>query len=113
MYHEHIKKITKENTNFRQVLYTGLHSQIVVMSLKKGEDIGEEIHEGVDQMLFIVNGEGEAVINNETFGIDEHDVIFIPSGTKHNIKNSGDDDLKLYTIYSPPEHEDRLVQETK
>ena len=113
MYHEDIKQLTKENTNFRQVLYTGQYSQLVIMSLKQGEDIGEEVHEKVDQLLFIVEGEGEAVIEDEIFGFDEHDVLFVPAGTRHNIKNTGDKELKLYTIYSPPEHEDGLVQETK
>ena len=113
MYHEDIKKLTKENINYREVLYTGQYSQLVIMSLKKDEEIGEEVHEHVDQLLFIVDGEGEATIGDEVFGFDEHDVIFVPARARHNIKNTGDEELKLYTIYSPPEHEDGLVQETK
>lgn len=113
MYHENIKEITKENTNFREVLYTGKHSQLVVMSLKVGEEIGEEVHKSTDQMFFVVDGEGEAIVGGETFGFDEHDVLFVPAGTKHNIKNSGDEDLKLYTIYSPPAHPDKTIHRTK
>lgn len=113
MYHEDIKEIAKKNNNFREVLYTGKYSQLVVMSLKPSEEIGEETHEATDQMIFIVEGDGEAMVDAERFGIDEHDVVFIPAGVKHNVTNIGDDDLKLYTIYSPPEHKPGLVQEKR
>ena len=110
MYHENIKEITKENTHFREVLHTGKYSQLVVMNIKVGGEIGEEVHENTDQMIFIVEGDAEAIIGTERFGIDEHDVLIIPAETKHNVKNVGDEELKLYTIYAPPEHEDGEVE---
>lgn len=113
MYHEDIKELTKQNTNFRTVLSTGKYSQLVLMCLKPNEDIGAEVHATTDQLFFIVDGDGEAEVANETFGFDKHDVIFVPAGTKHNIKNIGDEDLKLYTIYAPPTHADGTVQATK
>lgn len=113
MYHTDIKEITKNNTNFREVLYTGPHSQLVAMSLKVGEDIGEETHEKIDQIFFIIDGLGEALVGEERIRIEEHDVVFVPAGTVHNVKNVGDKELKLYTIYSPPAHEKGTIQENK
>ncbi len=113
MYHEDIKEITKKNTNFREVLFTGEYSQLVVMSLKVGEEIGEETHETIDQIFFIVDGFAEADVGEERIRMEEHDVVFVHAGTKHNIKNAGDEELKLYTIYSPPAHEDGEIQATK
>lgn len=108
-----IKKLTKENENFRKVLYTGQFSQIVVMSIAVGSDIGEEVHPSIDQLLFIVDGEGEAILNGETRAVEEHDVVFVPAGTRHNFKNTGDEELKLFTVYAPPEHPDGTVHQTK
>jgi len=108
-----IKKLTKENTFFRKVLHTGEHSQIVAMSILKGEDIGEEVHEGVDQILFFVDGTGEAILNGEIKLVEKHDVVFVPSGVRHNFKNTGDEDLKLFTVYAPPEHADGTIHKTK
>lgn len=113
MYAEDIKKLTKENINFRQVLHTGKNSQIVAMCLPVGVDIGEETHQNTDQLLFIVDGEGEAIVNGENRKIEEHDVIFVPAGAMHNFKNTGDHDLKLFTVYAPPEHVDGTVHKTK
>lgn len=113
MYAEDIRKKTKENTNFRQVLYTGKHSQIVAMSISVVEEIGEEIHPDVDQILFFVEGKGEAILNGETRMVEKHDVVFVPSGTTHNFKNIGNEDLKLFTVYAPPEHPDGTVHKTK
>jgi mannose-6-phosphate isomerase-like protein (cupin superfamily) len=113
MYVEDIKKITKENTNFRTVLHTGKNAQIVVMSIPVGGDIGEEVHSNTDQIIFIVDGEGEAVLSGETRRIEEHDTVFVPAGTIHNFKNIGDEDLKLFTVYAPPEHSDGTVHKTK
>lgn len=113
MYAEDIKKLTKENTNFRTVLHTGLHSQIVAMSIPVGLDIGEETHDNIDQMLFFVNGIGEAILNGETRKVEEHDVVFVPAGTIHNFKNVGDEDLKLFTVYAPAGHPDGTVHKTK
>lgn len=113
MFLEDIKRLTKENTNFRKVLYTGKHSQIVAMSISVGDDIGEEIHPNTDQILFIVDGEGEAIVEGISRKIEEHDVIFVPSGAVHNFKNVGDEDLKLFTVYSPPQHPDGTIHITK
>lgn len=113
MFAEDIKKLTKENTYFRKVLHTGQHSQIVAMSIPVGGDIGEEVHPNTDQILFFVDGEGEAIINDETKRVEEHDVVFVPAGTRHNFKNIGDEDLKLFTIYSPSEHPKGTIHKTK
>lgn len=113
MYAEDIKELTKENTNFRKVLHTGQKSQIVAMCIPVGGDIGEETHPDTDQILFFVKGKGEAILNDETRTVEKHDVVFAPAGTKHNFKNVGDEDLKLFTVYAPPEHADGTIHETK
>lgn len=113
MYAEDIKKLTKENTNFRRVLYTGKNSQIVAMSIPVDGDIGEETHPTIDQILFFVDGDGEAILNGEIKKVEEHDVVFVPAGTKHNFKNIGDEDLKLFTVYAPPAHLDGTIHKTK
>lgn len=113
MFAKDIKKLTKENTNFRTVLHTGLHSQIVAMSIPVGGDIGEEVHSNIDQILFIVDGDGEAIVNGASKKIEEHDVVFVPAGTRHNFKNTGDEELKLFTVYAPPEHPDGTIHKTK
>lgn len=113
MYTEDIKKITKANENFRKVLHTGTYSQIVAMSIPVGGDIGQEVHQNTDQMIFIVDGDGEAMVAGDTRLIEEHDVVFVPAGTVHNFKNLGDEDLKLFTVYAPPEHLDGTIHTTK
>jgi len=113
MFAEDIKKLTKENTNFRKVLHTGQYSQIVAMNIPVGGDIGEEVHPNTDQILFFVEGEGEAILAGETKGVEEHDVVFVPAGTTHNFKNVGDEDLKLFTVYAPPHHPDGTIHATK
>jgi mannose-6-phosphate isomerase-like protein (cupin superfamily) len=113
MYVEDIKKLTKENTNFRTVLHTGKNAQLVAMCIPVGSDIGEEVHEMVDQIIFIIDGEGEAILNGEVRRVEEHDVVFVPAGATHNIKNVDDEDLKLFTVYAPPEHRDGTIHKTK
>lgn len=113
MYAVDIKKLTKENTNFRTVLYTGKNAQLVAMNLLPGEDIGAEIHPSTDQILFFVDGKGEAIIEGESRSVEEHDVVFVPAGAIHNFKNTGDEDLKLYTVYAPPQHPDGTIHATK
>lgn len=113
MFAEDIKKLVKQNTNFRKVLVTGKHSQIVAMSIPVGGDIGEEVHENTDQILSFVDGEGEAIVNDETKRVEKHDVVFVPAGAKHNFKNTGGEDLKLFTVYAPAEHPDGTVHKTK
>lgn len=108
-----IEKASKENDNFRKVLYTAKNSQLVLMSLKAGEDIGEEVHNNVDQFFRIEQGSGKAVIEGVEHGIEDGFAVVIPAGTKHNIINDGGSEMKLYTIYSPPNHKDGVVHETK
>ncbi len=113
MFHENIKKLARENDNYRKVVYTGDVSQVVLMNLLPGEEIGMETHPVTDQILFLVEGEGEAIVKGETSIFKESDIVFVPAGTPHNFKNTGDKPLKLYTIYSPPVHRDGLVVKTK
>lgn len=113
MLHEDIKKLAKENTNFRKVTYTGQNSQLVLMSIPPAGEIGEETHRDIDQILFLVEGDGEAIIEGQSSPFTEHEVVFVPAGTKHNFKNTGSEDLKLYTIYSPPAHKDGTIHKTK
>lgn len=108
-----IEEETLTNTDYRRVLYTAEHSQLVLMSLKPGEEIGEELHH-LDQFIRIEQGEAQVILNKTDSHIVAADfAIVIPSGTYHNVINSGDTDLKLYTVYSPPEHRDGIVEKTK
>jgi mannose-6-phosphate isomerase-like protein (cupin superfamily) len=113
MFQTNIQKLTKENSNFRKVVYTGKHSQLVLMSLKVGEEIGLETHGEVDQSLFFVEGNAEGILNGESKTVGEGDVVFVPAGTEHNFKNVGEKELKLYTIYSPPEHPDGTIHASR
>jgi len=112
-YIDNIEEVTKNNNNFRQVLYTSKFSQLVVMSLLPGEDIGAEIHEGNDQFFRIEAGRGEVMIDGVVHQVEDDFAIVIPAGADHNIINTGSEPLKLYTIYSPPEHKDGTVHATK
>lgn len=108
-----IEKDTIENDHFRKVLYTAAYTQLVVMSIPPGEDIGEEVH-GQDQFLRIEAGEGVAVLNGEEHAIKDGSAVVVPASTRHNIKNtSSTEALKLYSLYSPPHHEDGVVHATK
>lgn len=108
-----IEKDTVKNNNFRKVLYTGKNSQLVLMSLKPGEDIGEEVHKDTDQFFRVDAGSGVVVINDKKTKIKDGFAIVIPQGAKHNIINTGKEDLKLYSVYSPPHHEDGTIHKTK
>ncbi len=109
-----IEKITLENNNFRQVVYTGKYAQLVVMSLLPSEDIGMEVHETVDQFIRIEKGTGRAIVNGEESSLGDGSVVIIPAGIQHNILNlSASEPLKLYTLYSPPHHRDGVVHKTK
>ena len=108
-----IEELTEGNADFRRVLYTGKHLQLVLMSLKAGEDIGEEVHPDRDQLFRIEEGEGEVLIDGRKTTIEENFGIVVPAGARHNIRNTGDKPLKLYTLYGPPEHADGTVHETK
>ncbi len=108
-----IEEKTKQNEYFREVLFTAPHSQLVVMSLKPKEEIGEEVHT-VDQFLRIEAGAGKAVLDGEEFVIKEGSAIVVPAGVRHNFINTSDtEDLKLYTLYSPSEHRDKTIHKTK
>lgn len=108
-----IEYLTKSNKHFRKVLFTGPRSQLVVMNLKPGEEIGEEVHSGNDQFIRIEEGAGEAILDGKKAKIEDNWAIVIPSGMKHNIINTSKKPLKLYTIYSPPEHKDGTIHKTK
>jgi mannose-6-phosphate isomerase-like protein (cupin superfamily) len=109
-----IEKETLENKNFRKVLYTGKHSQLVLMSLKPHEEIGMEIHKDNDQFFRFEKGDGRCVIDGNLYEISDGSVIVVPAGAEHNIINVSDSqDLKLYTIYSPAHHKDGVVRATK
>lgn len=108
-----IEQLTEENTDFRRVLYTGKHLQLVLMALRPGEEIGEEVHTDRDQFFRAEKGEGEVWIDGERTRIKSGDAIIVPSGTRHNVINTGDESLKLYTLYGPPEHRDGVVRATK
>ncbi len=112
-FHKNIIELAKGNNNFRQVVNTGKFSQVVLMVLQPGDDLGEETHDTLDQILVFVEGNGEAVIEGESSPINPGDLVFIDAGTKHNFKNTGTAELKLYTIYSPPNHPADRVQATK
>ncbi|MEX1063762.1 MAG: cupin domain-containing protein [Candidatus Paceibacterota bacterium] len=112
-YVDNIERLTLENNNFRKVLYTAKHSQLVVMSLKPGEDIGEEVHD-LDQFLRIDAGNGKAILDGVEHEIEDGYAVIVPAGTKHNILNtSTDKEMKIYTIYSPPNHRDGIIHETR
>ena len=108
-----IEKRTEENEDFRRVLYTGHHLQLVLMSLKPGEEIGEEVHEDRDQFFRIEEGEGEVVIDGVRHEVEDDDAIIVPAGARHNVICTGDSPLRLYTLYGPPEHRDGVVHPTK
>ena len=112
-YVTNIEKLSLENENFRQVLYTAKNSQLVVMSLKPGEDIGEEVHQ-LDQFIRCERGEGTAVLDGVSHAISDGFVVVVPAGTRHNIVNtSPTESLKLYTLYSLPNHRDGVIHVTK
>jgi len=113
-YKTEIEQKTLTNTNFRQVLYTGKFMQLVLMSLKPGEDIGEEVHDHVDQFFRVEAGEGKVIIDGEEHIVKDGDVVIVPAGSKHNVINvSTTEDLKLYTIYAPANHPDGTVHATR
>ena len=107
-----IEKLSLENTNFRKVLYTDKKSQLVLMSLLAGEEIGEEVHD-VDQFLRVEKGTGTAILSDISHEIAEGSVIIVPAGTKHNVINTGNSEMKLYTLYMPPHHRDGVIHKTK
>ncbi len=111
-YIANIEQESIENNNFRKVIYTGKNSQLVLMSLEPGEDIGEEVHD-VDQFLRIEQGKGQAVLDGVTYDVQDDWAIVVPAGAKYNVINNSDGQMKLYTIYSPAEHLKDTVHITK
>lgn len=110
---DNIEKIAEENENFRKVLYTARYSQLVVMSIPPMGDIGEEVH-GLDQFLRIEKGIGKAVLNDVEYPLEDGSAVVVPAGTKHNLINTSRDmPMKLYTVYSPPNHRDGVIHRTK
>ena len=108
-----IRRLARENEDFRREVMTGPHSQVVLMSVEPGSEIGEEVHDDVDQVLVFVEGTGEAVLEGQASGVEPGSLVFVPAGTRHNFVNRGDTALKLYTVYSPPEHPEGTVHHTK
>lgn len=111
-YVTNIEKLSLENDNFRKVLYTDKKSQLVLMSLLAGEEIGEEVHD-VDQFLRVEKGTGTAILNGISHDLADGSVILVPTGVKHNIINSEFGSMKLYTLYMPPHHRDGVIHKTK
>ena len=108
-----IEKDTLENKKFRKVLYTGKHLQLVLMSLKVGEDIGAETHPDNDQFFRFESGSGKCVIDGNEYKVKDGDVIVVPAGARHNVINEGVNELKMYTLYGPPNHQDGTIRNTK
>ncbi|OGZ32346.1 MAG: cupin [Candidatus Portnoybacteria bacterium RBG_13_40_8] len=111
---DNIEKETLENTNFRKVLYTGKHSQLVLMSLRPGEEIGMEVHSDNDQFFRFEKGQGKCIIDDNEYELKDGTAVVVPAGAQHNIINVSDtEELKLYTIYSPAHHKEGIVRVTK
>jgi mannose-6-phosphate isomerase-like protein (cupin superfamily) len=108
-----IEEATIKNSDFRHVLYTAKYSQLVLMTLRPGEEIGMEAHDDGDQFFRFEEGEGKVIINGNEYRVKDGSAAIVPSGAMHNVVNTGKKDLKLYTIYSPPEHQDKIVAKTK
>jgi len=113
-FHANIEKDTLENPNFRKVLYSAKHCQLVLMSLKPKEEIGMEVHPENDQFFRFEKGQGKCIIDGNEYDLKDGDVIIVPSGAQHNVINiSETEELKLYTIYSPAHHKDGIIRATK
>lgn len=109
-----IEKLTVENTNFRHVLYTGKHAQLVLMSLKPSEEIGMETHTENDQFFRFESGTGKVIIEETEYLVEDGDAVIVPAGARHNVINLSETELlKLYTIYSPSHHKDGIVRKTR
>lgn len=113
MEHYTIANVAEESPDFRRVLWTGEHTQLVIMTIPAGGEIGEEVHEDIDQILTFVSGHGEAVVGGQKRKVTAGDLVVVPAGKKHNFLNTGENPLILYTVYGPPEHADGAVHKTK
>jgi mannose-6-phosphate isomerase-like protein (cupin superfamily) len=112
-YHDDIEARTTGNSDFRRVLYTGQHLQLVLMTLQPGEEIGAEVHTDRDQFFRFEEGRGQVDIDDNTYDLADGSGVIVPAGARHNVRNTGDQPLKLYTLYGPPEHVDGLVEATR
>lgn len=108
-----IVRLAKDNRWFREVVLTGPHAQVVIMNIPPGGEIGEEVHDAVDQVLVFVDGEGSAIIEGERTAIGPDRLVLVPAGTRHNVINTGPQDLRLYTVYAPPQHAPGTIHRTK
>ena len=112
-YCENIEDRTVDNEDFRRVLYTGRNLQLVLMALQPGEEIGSEVHDDRDQFFRIEEGDGAIDIDGRENRVSDDFAVIVPAGARHNVRNTGERPLKLYTLYAPPEHKDQIVQSTK
>jgi mannose-6-phosphate isomerase-like protein (cupin superfamily) len=112
-YCDNIEKLTVENDDFRRVLYTGEHLQLVLMTLKPGEEIGEEVHEDRDQFFRIEEGSGTVYIDGKANAVEDDFAVIVPAGARHNVVAGQDGPMRFYTIYGPPEHKDGRVHKDK
>jgi mannose-6-phosphate isomerase-like protein (cupin superfamily) len=113
MEHYTIATVAQQSADFRRVLWTGEHTQLVIMTIPPGGEIGEETHDELDQILSFVSGTGKAIVSGETRNVAQGDLVVVPAGKKHNFVNTGENPLILYTVYGPPEHADAAVHATK
>jgi len=112
-FHANIETLTSDNRDFRRVLYTGKYMQLVLMTLQPGEEIGSEVHDGIDQFFRFEQGEGVVDIDGVENRVGDGSGVIVPSGARHNVRNTGSVPLRLYTLYGPPEHRDGVTQATK
>lgn len=112
-FNEDIVGLAKRNTWFREVVATGRHAQVVVMSIPPDGEIGEEVHHNVDQVLIFVEGTGAAILEGERSAVGPDRLVLVPAGTRHNVVNTGSSDLRLYTVYAPPQHAPGTIHRTK
>jgi mannose-6-phosphate isomerase-like protein (cupin superfamily) len=108
-----IATVAEQSADFRRVLWTGRHTQLVIMTIQPGGEIGDEVHEDTDQILTIVSGIGEADVAGQIRPVAQGDLVVVPAGTRHNFRNTGVNAFVLYTVYGPPEHADGTVHATK
>ncbi|GAB4050638.1 cupin domain-containing protein [Catellatospora paridis] len=111
--HFTIATVAEQSADFRRVLWTGGHTQLVIMTIPPGGEIGDEVHPGTDQILTFVSGTGEADVAGQTRPVAQGDLVVVPAGTRHNFRNTGANPLVLYTVYGPPDHADGAVHATK
>ena len=112
-YCDNIEQVTVASDDFRRVLYTGKYLQLVLMTLQPGEEIGEEVHDDRDQFFRIEEGQGIVYIDGAANAVEDDFAVIVPAGARHNVVNNGSAPLRLYTLYGPPEHKDKVVHKTK